>query len=58
LPVDMAPNGCVAEYRDWVPTTGHGGLGHYVFADGHAAAKAWSWIRGDDFYAFKIEKPR
>lgn len=58
LPVDTAPNGCVAEYRDWVPTTGHGGLGHYVFADGHAAAKAWSWIRDNDFYAFKVEKPR
>lgn len=55
--VDVAPSGCGTEYRDWVPTSGHGGLGHYVFADGHAAARSWSAIRKNDFFVFKAQKP-
>lgn len=57
LPVDLGPTGCGTEYRDWIPTSGHGGLGHYVFTDGHAGAKSWAWIRGNDFYSFKADKP-
>ncbi len=56
LPSEKGPAACTAEYRDWKPTAGHLGLGHYVFADGHAAAKSWGAIRRNDFAAFKAKK--
>lgn len=55
-PVDQPPPGCVTEYRGQ-PTPGHGGKGHYAFADGHAKIQSWPQIRRNDFYLFKVAKP-
>lgn len=56
-PIDKAPPGCNSDYNGWKPTPGHVSRGHYVFADGHAGAKTWAFVRGNDFFMFKISKP-
>ena len=37
-------------------TRGHGGKGHYAFADGHAKIQSWGQIRRSDFHLFKVLK--
>ncbi|MBS1705083.1 MAG: type II secretion system protein [Armatimonadetes bacterium] len=53
---DSLPPQCAGEVGR-VPTPGHHKLGHYIFADGHAGAKSWGYIRRNDFYVFKAQKP-
>lgn len=55
-PGDSGPPQCNTLYQR-KPTPGHMNQGHYVFADGHAGAKPWGFIRKNDFWAFKIQKP-
>lgn len=55
-PGDSGPAGCTSLFQQ-KPTPGHMNLGHYVFADGHAGAKTWGFIRKNDFWAFKAQKP-
>jgi len=59
-PSDMGPGNCnnSAPYANGaLPTPGHANLGNYIFTDGHAGAKSWGFIRHDDFFEFKINKP-
>lgn len=53
---DRLPPAC-ASNNERKPTPGHGNLGIYVFADGHAGAKTWGFIRKNDFAIFKAQKP-
>lgn len=53
---DRGPAPCTSLYQQR-PTPGHMDLGHYVFADGHAGAKTWGYIRNNDFWIFKAQKP-
>ncbi len=55
-PGDRLPAAC-ASNNERRPTPGHGNMGIYVFADGHAGAKTWGFIRKNDFYVFKAQKP-
>lgn len=57
-PGDQAPTpNCVTAYTR-KHTPGHtAGTANYVFADGHAANKTWGYIRRNDFYVFKAQKP-
>lgn len=52
---DRGPTPCASLYQR-TPTPGHMNLGHYVFADGHAGAKTWGFIRKNDFSVFKATK--
>lgn len=53
---NRGPTPCTSLYTR-KPTPGHHNLGHYVFADGHAGAKTWGFVRQNDFYVFKVDKP-
>ena len=53
---NRGPTPCTTLYTR-KPTPGHHNLGHYVFADGHAGAKTWGFVRQNDFYVFKVDKP-
>jgi len=56
-PSDAPPTpSCASAYNGKV-TPGHQNAGHYVFADGHAKLHAWGYIRNNDFYVFKADKP-
>lgn len=55
-PGDQLPPACTS-FNNQRPTPGHSKLGIYVFADGHAAAKPWSFVRKNDFWMFKAQKP-
>lgn len=56
-PGDQLPAPCAgfmsSQYK---PTPGHSNMGVYIFADGHAGAKHWGWIRKNDFATFKAQK--
>ncbi len=54
-PADQLPRGCTGD-QNRKPTPGHQDRGHYIFADGHAAAIGWSEIRKNDFQYFKATK--
>lgn len=59
-PGDQAPANCAfsASYANGaLPTKGHRDKGNYVFADGHAGVKVWGFVRKNDFYVFKVDKP-
>jgi prepilin-type N-terminal cleavage/methylation domain-containing protein len=53
---DRLPSYC-ASNNERKPTPGHSGLGIYIFADGHAGAKNWAFMRRNDFWVFKAQKP-
>jgi len=53
---DQLPPAC-SSFNNQKPTPGHSKLGIYVFADGHAGAKTWSFVRKNDFWMFKAQKP-
>ncbi len=55
-PADRLPPAC-AGFNEQKPTPGHNKLGVYIFADGHAGAKSWAFVRNNDFYVFKARKP-
>ena len=55
-----APN-CLGSDQTWVGyniTKGHREKGNYVFADGHAKAMSFPQVRKNDFYLFKLQKPK
>lgn len=54
-PSDRLPPAC-SSFNEQKPTPGHSKLGVYVFADGHAGAKTWAFIRKNDFSVFKAQK--
>ena len=58
VPSDQGPPGCTfsASYNG-KPTQGHREKGNYVFADGHAGIKTWGFVRRNDFFVFKVNKP-
>lgn len=57
-PSDYAPPGCQSSSSyNGDPTPGHRDKGNYVFADGHAGVKTWGYIRNNDFFVFKVQKP-
>ena len=57
-PSDMAPPGCGGSGSyNGKPTKGHRDMGNYVFADGHAGIKPWGYVRQNDFFVFKVDKP-
>lgn len=53
---DRLPPGCASQ-NESKPTPGHSNLGIYIFADGHAGAKSWGFVRNNDFWVFKAQKP-
>ncbi|MBL8047600.1 MAG: DUF1559 domain-containing protein [Chthonomonas sp.] len=57
-PSDQAPTAnCTTAYTR-KHTPGHANkMANYIFADGHAGAKTWGFIRRNDFYVFKAAKP-
>lgn len=55
-PGDNLPRIC-ASYETDQPAPGHTGGTNYGFADGHAKNLSWGYIRHDDFYLFKDQKP-
>lgn len=52
---DQLPPGCTG-FNNSKPTPGHNNLGIYIFADGHAGAKSWGFVRKNDFSVFKAGK--
>jgi prepilin-type N-terminal cleavage/methylation domain-containing protein/prepilin-type processing-associated H-X9-DG protein len=59
-PADQGPpicNGSASYANGAKPTAGHRRRGNYVFADGHAGSKTWGFVRKNDFYQFKVDKP-
>jgi len=55
-PSDQGPPGCSGWYNG-KPTPGHRNKGNYVFVDGHSAVRTWGFMRANDFYQFKVQKP-
>lgn len=54
---DQPPTPACASAYAQRRTPGHGDAAHYVFADGHVKKHNWSFIRRNDFYVFKADKP-
>ncbi len=56
-PSEQPPtSNCAASYNNKI-TPGHLNAGQYIFADGHAKLQQWGYIRSNDFYLFKADKP-
>jgi len=55
---DLGPPVCNGSdpYRG-LPTAGHRSKGNYVFVDGHSGVKPWGFIRKNDFYEYKVQRP-
>lgn len=54
----QVPGCSIADDPRHRPVRGHMDQGLYIFADGHAKALTWGAVRRNDFWLWKLQKPR